>query len=247
MKLIRARSILFCGVALSCCLTSVQAVAEEAAPTATAPEGATRLDEIMVTATRRVDTVSRVPLSVTAMTQSTLDRQGIRRVDELVRMVPSVQLRKTGQEGNSAVYIRGIASELGAPTTGVYLDDVALSKRNISEVNNGNGTAFPPIFDLDRVEVLRGPQGTLFGSGSEGGTIRFITPSPSLTRRSLYVRSSTSITEGGGISYETGAGVGGPIIQDKLGFRLSIFGSHTGGYVDHVSIYDGHTGLTPLK
>ena len=97
----------------------------------------------------------------------------------------------------------------------------------------------PPLFDLERVEVLRGPQGTLFGGGSEGGTIRYIQASPGLTDYSTYARAQWLDTEGGDPSYEAGVAFGGPIIEDKLGFRASIFGRKTGGYIDLTDYRNG--------
>jgi outer membrane receptor protein involved in Fe transport len=80
--------------------------------------------------------------------------------------------------------------------------------------------------------VLRGPQGTLYGGSSEGGTIRYITPTPSLTRYSAYARAEASSVEDGGTNYEAGVAVGGPIIQDKLGFRASVWARHNAGWID---------------
>ena len=102
--------------------------------------------------------------------------------------------------------------------------------RNNSNTNFGN--PYPLVFDLDRVEILRGPQGTLFGAGSEAGTVRFITPQPSLTNYSLYSRAESSYTVDGEPSYEAGAAIGGPIVQDKLGFRVSAWIRRDGGWVD---------------
>ncbi len=97
------------------------------------------------------------------------------------------------------------------------------------------------MFDLDRVEVLRGPQGTLFGAGSEGGTVRYITPQPSLTDYSAYVHTELSGTETGDPSYEGGLAVGGPIIPDVLGFRVSGWARRDGGWIDQVNPYTGAT------
>ncbi|MEO6340564.1 MAG: TonB-dependent receptor [Caulobacteraceae bacterium] len=194
----------------------------------------------MVTATRQVDTVNRVPLAVTAQTQKALDQQGIRTIGDLQGTVPG--LRLTGQEasGVATVAIRGVRqTSATAATTGFYLDETAIQKRAAAGFGSQNGTPIPPLFDLDRVEVLRGPQGTLFGGGSEGGTIRYIQPQPSLTRFSSYARAQVSSTKGGDASYEGGVAVGGPIVQDKLGFRASLFARNTGGYIDLTDYRNG--------
>ena len=99
---------------------------------------------------------------------------------------------------------------------------------------NANNT-LPAVFDLQRIEVLRGPQGTLFGAGSEGGTVRYITTQPSLTTFSANAHAEVAGTEGGAPSYEFGAAAGGPIIDDKIGFRISAWGRHDGGWVDRVN------------
>ncbi|MEJ0046024.1 MAG: hypothetical protein WDN04_07805 [Rhodospirillales bacterium] len=83
--------------------------------------------------------------------------------------------------------------------------------------------------------MLRGPQGTLFGAGSEGGTVRFITPPPSLSAYTGYFRSELGFTDGGDPSYELGGAVGGPIVQDRLGFRVSLWDRQDGGYIDRVN------------
>jgi len=191
------------------------------------------LEEVVVTATRQSDTVNRVPLAVTALTQESLDQKGIRTLADLQATVPG--LRITGREasGNTTVAIRGIRQQSGtSATTGFYLDETSLQKRAAGGFGSQNGTPVPPLFDLERVEVLRGPQGTLFGGGSEGGTIRYIQPAPGLTDYTAYGRAQWLTTEGGDPSYEGGFAFGGPMIQDKLGFRAMIFARKTGGYID---------------
>jgi outer membrane receptor protein involved in Fe transport len=240
----KMRVSLLLSTALAATAMSPAAFAAEA-PAAPVPQttGAEdTLGEVVVTATRQSDTVSRVPLTITAVTQRSLDQQGVKNVQDLSRTIPAVTFRRSGNDQVPNVAIRGIiAGSLGGATTGVYLDDVPLQKRGVVGAVTGGGSPFPLLFDLERVEVLKGPQGTLFGASSEGGTVRFITPAPSLTTYSGNVRTEISQTEQGGLSYEAGAALGGPIVEDKLGFRASLWNRHIGGYIDHVSIYDGHT------
>src|SRR6185312_13639166 len=148
------------------------------------------LQEIVVTATRREESLSRVPISVAAFTQQQMDAQGLKQIDDLQRYTPGLVVTRTGNSGNQ-ISIRGISSGAGAGTTGVYIDDTPVQVRNLGY---SSGTAFPALFDLERVEVLRGPQGTLFGAGSEGGTVRFIQTKPNLTKPSDYTRAEVSFT-----------------------------------------------------
>jgi iron complex outermembrane receptor protein len=194
------------------------------------------LGEVTVTATRHTDTVNRVPLSITALTEKSLETQSIDTVQDITRSVPGLTLRYTDNNALNPE-IRGVISTDGSPTTGVYLDDTALQKRAGGGLTVGNGTPFPPLFDLERIEVLRGPQGTLFGGSSEGGTIRFITPSPSLTDFSVYTKAEAGVMYGGTPSYEGGFAVGGPIVDNQLGFRVSVYDRHIGGDLDHINQY----------
>ncbi len=143
----------------------------------------------------------------------------------------------TGATGVGIFTVRGVYSSAGAATPGVYMDDTSLTRRNNAGVFQQNGAPLPILFDLQRVEVLKGPQGTLYGSSSEGGTVRFITPAPSLTTYSGLLRVEGKTVDMGGTGGEVGVAVGGPIVQDKLGFRLSAFGRTNPGYIDAYSPY----------
>ncbi|HKR90595.1 MAG TPA: TonB-dependent receptor [Phenylobacterium sp.] len=210
---------------------------------AQAPEGAgkgrdneaVQIGEIVVTATRSSERLSRVPVSVTAFDQAKLDQQGVRSVDDVARLTPGVVFTRTGFAGNNQIAIRGISSTVGASTTGVYIDDTPIQVRSLGFASS---TAYPEVFDLARVEILRGPQGTLFGAGSEGGTVRFISPEPGYSQYSGYGRSELSFTKDGSPNWELGAAVGGPIVQDRVGFRASVWGRRDGGYIDQVSQFD---------
>jgi iron complex outermembrane receptor protein len=110
---------------------------------------------------------------------------------------------------------------------------------------SGSVNAFPALFDLDRVEVLLGPQGTLFGAGAEGGVVRFIAPSPNMTKATGYFSGDTSVTDGGSPSYEGGAAFGAPIIDDVLAFRASVSYRKDGGWVDRVNYTLSPDALAP--
>lgn len=188
-------------------------------------------EEITVTAQRREQSLSDVPISLSAFGQERLDVQGVRRIDDVVRLTPGVTFgRADARNGLAAnIAIRGIASTAGAGTTGIYIDDTPIQIRSLGY---SSFNSFPSVFDIERIEVLRGPQGTLFGAGSEGGTVRFITPDPSFDAMRAYARSEMSFTEHGDASYEGGVAIGGPIVSDKLAVRVSGWFRKDGGFVD---------------
>lgn len=203
-----------------------------------APSGAARaqsatasdtgLEEIVVTATRRSEVMSRVPISVTALNQESLDERGVKDFQDLVRYTPGVNI---DQSITNAISIRGISSSGGAGTTGIYIDDTPIQMRSVGF--NPDDT-LPKTFDLDRVEVLRGPQGTLFGAGSEGGTVRYILTAPKLHGSSTYARSELAFTTGGQPSYELGIAHGTALIDGTLGVRASGWFREEGGWIDRV-------------
>jgi iron complex outermembrane recepter protein len=200
--------------------------ANEAA--ANEPAAAGALEEIVVTATRREENISRVPISITAFSQDMLDQKGIKDFGDVARFTPGVAF-DAGQ--TNQISIRGISSTGGSGTTGIYIDDVPIQVRNLGY---NADDALLKLFDLDRVEILRGPQGTLFGAGSEGGAVRYITTQPSLTKSSVYAKAETSYTEGGSPSYEAGVAAGGPVIDGVFGVRVSAWYRRDGGWIDRV-------------
>lgn len=203
-------------------LYGAHAAAAPAATTAGVDSG-----EIIVTATRKEQTLSKVAESVSAFTAKKLDIQGIKSFADVAKFTPGVSYANDSHN----ISIRGISSTAGSGTTGIYIDDTPVQARNLGL--NSNNT-LPTVFDLNRVEVLRGPQGTLFGAGSEGGTVRYITNQPSLTHFSALGHAEVASTDGGAASYEGGVAMGGPLIEDKLGFRLSAWARRDGGWVDRV-------------
>jgi len=194
------------------------------------------LQEVTVTATRREERLEDVPISVSAISQEQIDAEGLHTIDDLTRLTPGVAFQRNGMSsaGNyndegSDINIRGVDSTAGTSTTGIYIDDTPIQTRHIGF---GSINAFPALFDVERVEVLRGPQGTLFGAGAEGGVVRFIAPEPNLHAASGYFRADGATTDGGGPSYSGGAAFGMPLIEDKLAFRASVSFEKVGGWVD---------------
>jgi iron complex outermembrane receptor protein len=194
------------------------------------------LQEIVVTAQKRTEDVDKVPISISVFNQATMAQRAVQDINDIANISPGVDYQNQGPINRLS--IRGIYAESGYATTGTYIDDVPIQVR-VSSILGTEGNSEPKVFDLDRVEVLRGPQGTLFGAGAEGGAIRFITPQPSLTEYSGYARAGVGVTDDGGPSYETGMAFGGPIVQDELGFRVSAWQRRDGGYIDHESAIPG--------
>jgi iron complex outermembrane recepter protein len=186
------------------------------------------LQEVTVTATRHEEALSRVPISVTALTQETMDNLGIKDFQDVARFTPGVTIDNSG---TNAISIRGISSSGGAGTTGIYIDDTPIQMRS---VGFSPDDTLPKTFDLQRVEVLRGPQGTLFGAGAEGGAVRYILTQPSVATTDTYIRSELSYTAYGQPNAEFGIAHGQPIIDGILGVRASIWYRYDGGWINRV-------------
>jgi iron complex outermembrane receptor protein len=202
-----------------------------AGPAPAATESATEpavLQEVVVTATRHEESLSKVPISVTALTQADMDQKGIKDFIDIARYTPGVSIDNSA---TNAISIRGISSSAGAGTTGIYIDDTPIQMRS---VGFNPDDALPKTFDLERVEILRGPQGTLFGAGAEGGAVRYILTQPSVSTESSYLRSEVSYTQYGQPNYEFGVAHGQPIVDGTFGVRASVWYRWDGGWIDRV-------------
>jgi outer membrane receptor protein involved in Fe transport len=208
-----------------------------AAAQTVASQDATALEEVVVTATKTTQLLQDVPISISAYRQERMDQLGIRNVQDIATLTPGVQIEAVRERASGTnISIRGVSSRIGAGTTGIYIDDAPIQVRVIGyDATN----VYPLVFDLERVEVLRGPQGTLYGAGSMGGNLRFITPKPSLSRFQAYGRGEVADTAGGGLSYEAGAAVGAPIIEDRMALRVSAWARREGGWVDRADVRTG--------
>jgi outer membrane receptor protein involved in Fe transport len=198
------------------------------------------LEEIVITAQRREEKLDKVPISVTAFSQKTMDDLHIQTFADLASITPGliVSTPAASNQDNGDVAIRGIFSGGNAPTTQFYIDETPVAVRTLPGAGPLTSPR-PEIFDLDRVEVLRGPQGTLFGSSAMGGAIRYITPQPNLNDESGYAKAETSYTERGSPNYEVGVAYGAPIVAGTAGFRLSGWFQEEGGWIDHEDPFTG--------
>lgn len=228
-----------------CVALSGISVATADSPAAAAPP-LTELQPVVVTATKQASAVdvSKVPISISAYTRDDLQAQGATSIEQIAQMTPGVHFTQENQYGGSAqtnIEIRGIQSRTGAPTTGIYYDDTPILA-SANEFNNGATLLYPVVFDMQRVEVLRGPQGTLFGNSAEGGAVRFIPTPPSLTQFSTSAEASGADTRYGDASYDAGVAEGGPIVEDRLGFRASAYYRRDGGWIDRCAPLVGQSG-----
>jgi iron complex outermembrane receptor protein len=215
--------------ALTCASLLFAACAPQMAAATDADEGG--LAEIVVTAQRFTSTVQNTPISISAVTGDQLDAAGITSIEELSHEIPGLSMRTAGP-GQTEYEARGLASSGGSsPTVGFYLDDIPLTPPSTSQT--GKLVIDPNLYDIDRIELLRGPQGTLYGSGSMGGTVRVITNQPKLGSFEGSVQGTLSDTEGG-----SGNGGGSFMLNVPLGDTLAIrvvgTDSYRSGWIDRV-------------
>ncbi len=189
------------------------------------------LEEIVVTAQRFNSTVQNTPISISAISGDQLDAAGITSIEEMSHEVPGLSMRSAGP-GQTEYEARGLASSGGsAPTVGFYLDDIPLTPPATSQT--GKVVIDPNLYDIDRIELLRGPQGTLYGSGSMGGTVRVITNAPKLDSLEGSVQGTLSDTEGG-----SGNGGGSLMLNVPIGETLAVrfvaTDKYRSGWIDRV-------------
>jgi outer membrane receptor protein involved in Fe transport len=196
-----------------------------------------RLEQITVTATKRAEDVNKIPISVTVIGGEALDEQHIVNFVDLTRSVPNLSFQggaAGGGSGLSTIELRGISSQAGSSTVGIYLDDVSMSTRNLYSL----GSAEPKFFDVDHIEVLRGPQGTLYGASSMGGTIRFVSNQPNLKYTEATFSADVSQTEHGGTTSVVSGVYNAPLVPGQVALRMGVQLGRTGGYIDQVSQAD---------
>jgi outer membrane receptor protein involved in Fe transport len=223
------------GVSLACLVVASLNSASAQQQTALADTSGGGVEEIIVTAQRRSETVQNVPMTIQAFTGNTLKDQNITTLDDLVKMTPNIAFANNGP-GQGNIFMRGMSTGFagnqssaavgGFPNVAIYLDDQSMQfpSRNVDIY----------MVDMERVEVLEGPQGTLYGGGAEAGALRYITNKPKLNTFEGNAEGSYSFTAGGDPNDSVNAMINIPIIKDKLAARVVVYNERQGGYINNV-------------
>ncbi|MCG8503504.1 MAG: TonB-dependent receptor [Sphingomonadales bacterium] len=200
-----------------------------------ADDGETEREVITVTALKREQSLLEVPAAVTVFDGEELDRRAIQSIQDLSFAVPGLALREDGP-GSYQIFLRGLSNQYGnGALVGVYLDESPVSLTGFDQLSQ-------PNLDLARIEVLKGPQGTLYGQGSVSGVIRYITNSPDLSGFSAYLEGQLTTVNDGDIGKKAEAVLNLPVVKDVFGLRVAATLERDGGWQDQpeAGIEDGN-------
>lgn len=205
-----------------------------------------QLEEIVVTASKREEKLVNVPSTVDVLSATTIGTLGITRVDDYVGLVPNLAQVSQGAPGASAIIIRGIytGSQQLTSTTAYYLDEAALSASGFVS----GATFIAPdadLVDVDHIEVLKGPQGTLYGASALGGILRIISRKPDLSAFGGTAEADFSTVDGGGQGYGVRGSLNLPLITDKVAVRFNAFRRQDPGYYDNLGT--GHSNVNEAQ
>jgi iron complex outermembrane receptor protein len=225
-------------------VAAVNLVPQARADTPTAAPDQGGLTEVVVTAEKVKSTIQDTPISISAVGSNQLEEQGIVNVEDIARDVPGLSMRSAGP-GLTEYEARGLASNGGAaPTVGFYLDEIPLSPPALSQ--SGKVVIDPGLYDVDRVEVLRGPQGTLYGSGSMGGTVKVITSQPKLNQFEGSAQVTGSYTDGGGANGGANLMLNLPL-GEKFAVRIVGGDLYRSGWINLIAVNVPNAAATLLK
>jgi outer membrane receptor protein involved in Fe transport len=217
--------------ALSAAISTILAVAggNAAAQDQAQPPPVTGLGEVIVTATKRAESLQNISESITAFNSEAIAMRGLQEIDDIAKYIPGLSLAQREPAGTTIVF-RGVASSGiefgGVSSSALYLDEqpITQSGRNPD----------PRFIDIERIEALRGPQGTLYGASSQSGTLRVITNKPDPGAFDAWVDSEVSDTQDGGVGYDLSAMANIPLASDRLALRLVGFTTRDAGFIDNV-------------
>ncbi len=203
-----------------------------AMPAPALAQAADEIQTVVVTSQKRKEDIRQVPLSISVLSGQALADNHVSNFADLSGSVPNLSYSSQAGAGLSTLQMRGISSQAGSATVAVYLDDVSLTTRNLYS----QGTAEPRFFDVERVEVLRGPQGTLYGASALGGTLKFISIQPDLKAWQGNAVVEVSGTQHGGSNHLLQGVLNLPLVQGSVALRLGVQSGRDSGYIDQVDV-----------
>ncbi len=213
---------------------SVLAIAPQAmAQNSNQDDDGVSLEEIVVTASRRDQSLQDVPAAVTAVAPDTFKLKGLLEVKDVLNYTSGISFEEGGSPGAGTIAARGVPQSSATPVFGVYLDDTPLTS-NTNFANGSNYYLDAMLMDIERIEVIKGPQGTLYGATSVGGMMRYISRDPALEDPRFSAGADASTTKGGGVGTVVNGRVSAPIVNNKLGVTLSGYQRDVAGFVDQV-------------
>jgi outer membrane receptor for ferrienterochelin and colicin len=208
--------------------TIAQVAAGAASGTSADDSQGSEIPDIVVTARKTTERLQDTPMSVVVIGADTIEKTSATTLQDLGREAPGLNI-VSAAPGQNQVILRRLS---GNNTVGFYLDDTPLSIGIGNAVQPANFDMDPALFDLDRVEVLRGPQGSLYGASSFGGTVRYITSQPNLSEEHVTAKVTASGTEDGGFNEEVDGLINQPIVPGYLAVRAMVFDRNNSGYID---------------
>jgi outer membrane receptor protein involved in Fe transport len=215
--------------ALSAAISAVLSVASGAAGAQDAPPAITGLDEVIVTATKRAESLQDVSESISAFNTEAIAMRGLQQIDDISKYIPGLSLAQR-EPGGTTIVFRGVAAsglQFGAvSSSALYFDEQPITQSGRSPD--------PRFIDIERIEALRGPQGTLYGASSQSGTLRVITNKPDPSGFDAWAEAEINSVAGGSEGYDVSAMVNLPLASDRVSLRLVGFASEDAGYIDNV-------------
>ncbi len=232
------RSPLSLAIASTLAWVAAAPVAAQDSPGADAPPSAAQadaamLDTVVVTANKRVENIREVGASISVIGERQLENMGSSSLTDYAALIPGMQVQSSGTPGLTSVSLRGISALSSSATVATYIDEVPVGSSGIYQGANALMLDLLP-YDISRVEVLRGPQGTLYGAGAVGGLLKYVTRAPELAGDEFRIGLGLRSVQDGDSGWNVRFGASLPLQEDRLGLRLSFARNDLPGYVDNV-------------
>ncbi len=205
----------------------------QAEPAIASAERAATLDRVVVTANTRVENIRDVAASITVVGERQLENLGASSLADYASLIPGMQVQDNGSPGQTSVSLRGISALSSSATVATYIDEVPVGSSGIYQSANTFMLDVLP-YDISRVEVLRGPQGTLYGAGAIGGLLKYVTRAPETSGDEFRLGFGLRSVADGGDGWNARFGASVPLKEDRLGLRISFARNGQPGYTDNV-------------